>query len=279
MTGGTFDDQGNVMISRNHPGADWYRWVQVCVPLPWGLLMGQVKINKTEDGWNVSCNNCTISNCVIGINNNTQLLTVRQPAFVMIPVTISGPWYDDTGVQMWEELENAMSREKRIVGLAIAGIAALIGLIGSAVASGVALSRESHTAHQVNQLAKNVSLALGTQESLDEKIESRLNALYDTVQFLGDKVQGLQIKTSLQCHARFRWICVTKKVWNSTQHPWPKVRAHLQGIWHNNNATLDLLMLHQEILAIRDAPPLEDDLGKTVEAVLNKFLGLVTRPT
>ena len=65
------------------------------------------------------------------------------------------------------------------------------------------------TATFVNNLAQNVSITLGTQENIDKKIEDRLNALYDVVKFLGEEVQSIKLRLRVQCHADFRWICVT----------------------------------------------------------------------
>ncbi|MGT9829462.1 hypothetical protein ACVWOM_30040, partial [Pseudomonas aeruginosa] len=36
-----------------------------------------------------------------------------------------------------------------------------------------------------------------------------------------------------QCHADFRWICVTPKKYNGSITAWDKVKAHLEGIWHD----------------------------------------------
>ena len=57
------------------------------------------------------------------------------------------------------------------------GITALIAIIASVMVSTVALSKEVHTASFVDQLSKNVSIALTMQEIIDKKIENRVNAL------------------------------------------------------------------------------------------------------
>ena len=57
------------------------------------------------------------------------------------------------------------------------GITALIAIIASLTVSAVALSKEVHTASFVNQLSKNISIALTTQEIIDKKIENKVNAL------------------------------------------------------------------------------------------------------
>lgn len=67
------------------------------------------------------------------------------------------------------------------------------------------------TTHFVNDLSKNVSQALGTQETIDRKFEEKLNALFDLVQYMEDEIQGLKLRTRLECHAEYKWICVTPK--------------------------------------------------------------------
>lgn len=101
----------------------------------------------------------------------------------------------------------------------IAGILALIAMIVSATTAGVALAREVQTAHTVNMMGRNVSKAHYIQEDINRKMEERLNALWDTVQVIGDEVLALRVKTSLRCHKQYQWICVTHKKYNDTQYP------------------------------------------------------------
>ena len=56
------------------------------------------------------------------------------------------------------------------------GITALIAIIASVTVSAVALSKEVHTTSFIDQLSKNVSIALTMQEIIDKKIENRVNA-------------------------------------------------------------------------------------------------------
>ena len=89
------------------------------------------------------------------------------------------------------------------------GITALIAIIASVTVSAVALSKEVHTASFVDQLSKNVSVALPMQEIIDKKIENKVNALEEAVLLMGQEITNLKIKLSLRCHAEFKWTCVT----------------------------------------------------------------------
>ena len=102
-------------------------------------------------------------------------MILHQPAFVMLPVNVTGPWYAERGLQVIEELKNALCRQKGVVGLIIAGITAVVSLIAATAATAaVALSHTVQTAHYVNQLSRNVTMALGTQEDIDAKLEQTL---------------------------------------------------------------------------------------------------------
>lgn len=106
----------------------------------------------------------------------------------------------------------------------------MITVIAAAASSAVSLSQSIQTAQHVNQLAANVTQALGTQEAIDLQIEERLNALYDTITLIGQEVQNLKIKLDLDCHAKYRHICVTKMKYNATDYPWERVQRHLEEI-------------------------------------------------
>lgn len=172
----------------------------------------------------------------------------------MIPVNLSKAWYNEKGVQPWQEIEKALGRPRRDLGL-VHGIFALVSLIATATTAAIALTDSVQTVQYVDSLAKNVSMALETQEVIDRKLEDRLNALYDTVQLMGNEIQSLKFRSQLQCHTDYHWICVTPKQYNESQESWNRIKIHLQGIWNNENISLDLVQLHKEILDIENAPP------------------------
>lgn len=76
-------------------------------------MIGNVNISKTKSGWNITCENCTLSNCVMGIGDDKQLLIVHPPAFLLIPTNISGKWVDESGVDIWRKITNELARKKR----------------------------------------------------------------------------------------------------------------------------------------------------------------------
>jgi hypothetical protein len=68
------------------------------------------------------------------------VIVAYQPVFVLLFVSITGPWYFEKDLQILEEVSQTLSRSKRVVDLIIAGIAALNTLIASTTASAIALT-------------------------------------------------------------------------------------------------------------------------------------------
>lgn len=65
----------------------------------------------------------------------------------MVPVHLNDSWYEDVGVQVLLELDHFLSRKKRVIRMIIAGLAALVTLIASAVASSLVLTQSIRTTH------------------------------------------------------------------------------------------------------------------------------------
>ena len=94
-------------------------------------------------------------------------------------MSITGPWYSEKSLQVLEEVSQALSRSKRVVGWIIASIAALITLIAGTTASAIALTQEVEIATFVKHLAKYVTNVLSIQEDLDRHLEEKIDVLYD----------------------------------------------------------------------------------------------------
>lgn len=81
--------------------------------------MGNINISLHNSLYNVTCVNCSLANYITQMSAGTKILVLYQPAFIMLPVNFSGPWYDDKGVQLWKEVNTALAinRTKRFIGL------------------------------------------------------------------------------------------------------------------------------------------------------------------
>ena len=147
----------------------------------------------------------------------------------------------------------------------------LVTLIASATTASVSLAQSVHTANIVDDLAKSTSKALGIQEDIYRKLEDRFNALYGAMRFLGEEMQGLKLRARIRCHVNYCWICEDPKICNNTETPWNKIKLHVNGIWHNENISLDLVHLRQETLDIENAPRASMDLTKNAEEFVNSL--------
>ena len=128
--------------------------------------------------------------------------------------------FDDYALKVLYEFNGLISQTKRFIAALIVGITALIAIIASVMVSAVALSKEMHTALFVDQLSRNVSVALTTQEITDRNIENKVNALEEGVLLIGQEITNLKIKLSLRCHAEFKWMCITPPQVNDSVHSW-----------------------------------------------------------
>lgn len=133
------------------------------------------------------------------------------------------------------------------------------------------VSQSIQTAHFINSLAQNTSLALQDQEQIDHKLERKLNALEETVISLGNQLDALQHQMRLQCHPRYAFICVTPVVGNDTKWNWTTICFHLQGVWNPEIISIDLQSLHDEILALQSAHLASLDPEAIANSLLNSL--------
>ena len=233
--------------------------VRACMHSPYAFLLARnqsdLEVPEGETVYSVICVNCFISNCVDGndYNNYKAAMIVKQPPYLMVPVKLEGQWFDDYELKVLYEFNGLISQPKRFIAALVVGITALIAIIASVTVSAVALSKEVHTASFVDQLSKNVSVALTTQEIIDRKIENKVNALEEAVLLIGQEVMNLQIKLSLRCHAEFKWMCVTPLQVNESMHSWECIKNHILGIWNHSDFSIDISKLHQDIQKMQQA--------------------------
>jgi len=200
--------------------------VQACVHSPYAFLLAK----NQSDFYNVTCVNCFISNCVDGndYNNYKAVMIVKQPPYLTVPVKLEGQWFDDYTLKVLYEIIGLISQPKRFITALVVEITALIAITASVMVSAVALSKEVHTASFVDQLSKNVSIALSMQEIIDKKIKNKVNALEEAFLLMGQKITNLKIKLSLRCHADFKWMCITPLQVNESMNSWKRIQNHFR---------------------------------------------------
>lgn len=136
---------------------------------------------------------------------------------MLLPVDLGNePWYDDSALQTFK-YANSLLRTKRFVAALILGISALIAIITSFALSTAALVKEMQTASFVNDLHRNITLALSEQRIIDLKLEARLNALEEVILELGQDIANIKTRMSTRCHANYNFICVTPLPYNASK--------------------------------------------------------------
>ncbi|XP_043328041.1 endogenous retrovirus group K member 7 Env polyprotein-like [Cervus canadensis] len=206
----------------------------------------QIYPNYTGGPTIVTCDQCILSTSVTSSFNIQAFVILKRPPNLMIPVNSTGIWYDNYELLVLQQVKELL-RSRRLIGLLILGISALIASIASVTVAAVSLLQQAHTAWHVNDLSKNVSLTLATQETIDRKLEAKVDALEEAVLHIGTELQALRVRLSPKCHAEYRWICVTPLKVNYSSYSWDQVRNHIVGIWNSSDTSIDLTKLHQEI--------------------------------
>ena len=109
---------------------------------------------------------------------------------------------------------NELIRPKRFVAALILGITALIAILASFTLSTTALVQQQHTAHFVNDMHKNISVALSELNLIDKKLEAKVNALKEVMLAIGQDIANIKTRLATKCHASFQYICVTPLPYN-----------------------------------------------------------------
>ena len=191
------------------------------------------------------CEQCMLLSCLTS-QYICSFVVLRCPPYLMVPVTVNIYWYDNYGLAVLQQLQDLM-QSRRSAGLLILGISVIITAITSVTVAAISLTQQVHTAQYVNDMSKNVSLALATQEIIDRKLELKVDALGEAVMHIGTELQALKVKLALSCHADYRWICVTPLKVNDTDYNWEKIKNHISRVWNSSSISLYLGKLHDQI--------------------------------
>ncbi|TEA31219.1 hypothetical protein DBR06_SOUSAS14010196, partial [Sousa chinensis] len=225
-------------------------YVQTCVMSPYVLLLtnesDKMQIVRKDKKFYVLCTECMLTTCIIPNMKVQVIMLLKKPAYIMLPVILEESWYSDKGVEVIKKV-NELMRPKRFVATLILGISALIGIVSSFSLATYTLVKEVQTAQYVNDLSKNISLALAIQEAIDRKLENKVDALEEAVLHVGQELIALKIRLSFTCHAKFSWVCVTPLIVNESEYTWNKIQMHILNVWNSSDIGIDLNKLHQQI--------------------------------
>jgi hypothetical protein len=174
------------------------------------------------------------------------MILLKRPGYVLLPVELGNdPWFENSGLQALKRL-NKLIRPKKFVAALILGISALIAILTSFALSTTELVQQLHTAHFVNDMHKNISVALSELHVIDKKLEVKVNTLEEVVLAIGHDIANIKTRLATKCHDSFQYICVTPLPYNTTID-WEKTKAHLQVVWRDTDISHDLEQLKAEI--------------------------------
>lgn len=113
------------------------------------------------------------------------MILLKRTAYVLLPGELGNDlWFENLGMQTLKTLSELI-RPKRFVTALILGITALIEIIISFALSTTALVQQLHTAHFVNEMHRNISIARSELHLIDKKLEAKANALEEVVLAVG----------------------------------------------------------------------------------------------
>ena len=142
------------------------------------------------------------------------MILLKRPGYVLLRVELGNdPWFENSGLQTLKRL-NELIRPKRFVAALILGITALIAILTTLTISTTALVQQLHTAHFVNDMHKNISVALSELYFIDKKLEAKVNALKEVMLAIGQDIANIKTRLATKCHASFLYICVTPLPYN-----------------------------------------------------------------
>ncbi|XP_054550850.1 uncharacterized protein LOC119244467 isoform X2 [Talpa occidentalis] len=183
--------------------------VGACVGPPYTLLVEGPRlltITYHHHIFHVNCTDCILTNCItsVGSLSKATFVILHQPPYVMLPVSLQQPWYDDIGLYTLQLVGQGLRRSKRFVAALILGITALIAIISSVAVSTTTLVQQVHTASHVNDLSRNITHALIIQDHIDNKFKARLNVLEKSLLHIGNQIQHIKTHLTTKCLSDYK---------------------------------------------------------------------------
>jgi hypothetical protein len=163
------------------------------------LVIGNVEVAKGEVLYSITCQGCNLTTHISSLNKDRDTLIVVQPPYVLVPTNSLGDWYANRDLQVVKEIKGFLLREKRMVGLITAGIAALVTTIATAATASGALTQAVQNAYYVNNLTTNVTCALEAQVQTDDKMDVSFNMLEVVVIAQGNELDAIKYRQGFLC--------------------------------------------------------------------------------
>lgn len=144
---------------------------------PMGILAERpenLTITNLGKSFHSLCYQCIFTDCITSALDKqySVFMNLKRPLCVMLPVDMhDDPWFNNSALQILK-IVDFMLQPKHFVFALILWINVLIGILTSLAVSTTALVSKVKTANFVNDLSKNVLLALTEQQIIDKKLKT-----------------------------------------------------------------------------------------------------------
>nr|XP_058134840.1 endogenous retrovirus group K member 18 Env polyprotein-like [Dasypus novemcinctus] len=171
--------------------------LQACVRDPYVFVVGKLTITKNALFYKSRALHTYLSENIL---QNGDFITMTQRWRGMwIPVRLNQIWQSSPESQLlFHMAREILKHSKQFVGLIIAGILGMIGVIAAATIAIMALHDTVQTQQYMHEWHKNASDLWHSQEYIDGELNSRVNNLESAVLHIGDQLYNLNLR-GLKC--------------------------------------------------------------------------------
>lgn len=89
--------------SSSKPICPMKRTVLAWVIMSHNLLVKKIKISMNGFVFNVSCPDFILTSCISDMDDHTNVLVLKQPSLIVLPMPVNDPRFDDKELQVTEE--------------------------------------------------------------------------------------------------------------------------------------------------------------------------------
>ncbi|KAM5150350.1 endogenous retrovirus group K member 13-1 Env polyprotein-like [Callospermophilus lateralis] len=244
--------------------------VTTCVPMPYLFLVGNIIFNS-----GITCHYCKLYTCIntsVPLAPGHSVMILQQRSHIWLPVNLQRPWSQDpVNTLVMEFFRQLLKRSKRFVGVLVAVILSLIAVTTVATVSGVALHTSLQTKHFVEEWHKDSHNLWLLQKEIDSRLQTQIDILKQTVNWLGKKVLTLEQEIRLKCDWNSTTFCITNVQYNQSLHEWSTIQAYMDG---NETASLMINSLQKDIFEVFGKGFQHNDAAQIAEVFLKQLEGL-----
>ncbi|KAF7475254.1 Hypothetical predicted protein [Marmota monax] len=265
LSNGSFSGTSQSAASYNFTVFKEYN-ITTCVPMPYLFFIGNVTFDE-----GILCFNCKLYTCIntsVSIPSGYSIVLLQQRSHIWLPVNLQRTWSQDpVNTLVLEFFRQLLKRTKRFVGVVVAVILSLIAVTTVATVSGIALHTSLQTKHFVEEWHKDSHELWLSQAQIDSRLQTQIDILKQTVNWLGKKILTLEQEIRLKCDWNSTSFCITNVRYNQSLHEWSTIQNYLDG---NETAQLMIDSLQKDIFEIFGKGFQHDDAAQIAELFLKQ---------